>query len=214
MSQTTLTATARREHGSRAVRRLRREGRVPAILYGHDQPNETVSLDARQLARALDTPAQVFSIEIDGVAVPALVKEVQYETYGKHVVHVDLMRVDLSQEVEVEVHLEFLGTPKGLSEGGSFETRTVTVRVACRADAIPDKITVDISGLGVGDHLSASDIVVPEGVRVVDDAHEAICGVVETRVAALETPAEAAPAAGEAAAGGEGGAEDKAPAED
>jgi len=199
MSETpTLSATARDGQGTRDARRLRRQGRIPGILYGHGEANQPLVLDELQLERALGTPAQVFKVLVDGREVPALVKDVQYGTFGKQLVHVDLLRVDLSEEIEVEVPLEFVGTPKGLEEGGVFETRLTALGVACRADAIPDQITVEVAELDMGDQLHVSDIVLPRGLRLVTDEQESVCGVVETRVT-LTAEEEEAAAEGEAA---------------
>jgi large subunit ribosomal protein L25 len=206
---TNLETDAREGTGSRDSRKARAAGRVPVNLYGHGQPNASLTVDAHALGQALATTAQVFTLKVGGQDESCLVREVQYDTYGQRVLHVDFTRIDLSEEVEVEVHLEFRGHPKGLADGGQQVIHHPSLAVRCRADAIPDVIVVDISEIEISHSLHAGEVEMPAGV-VLDDgkmpADEPIVGVVVAKVEEPEVDEDALPE-------GEEGAEGAAPAE-
>lgn len=198
-----LTALPRVGTGSRDSRKLRAEGRVPVNVYGHGLPNASLTLEAHALGMALNTAAQVFTLVVNGKEEPCLVGEVQYDTYGQRVLHVDFTRVDLTEEVEVEVTLEFTGHPVGVNEGGQLVTMHPSLSVRCRADAIPDVVIVDISGITLGHSIHAGEIVLPAGVKLdleAMDPEEPIVGVV---VAKEDEPAEDEAEEGEGAAKGD-----------
>lgn len=170
-AKTHLETAAREGKGSRIARRKRREGRVPVEIYGHGEQNKSLTVDSHALRLALGTPAQVFTLVIDGKDEPCLVREVQYDTFGQHVLHVDFARVDLSEEVHVDVVLEMVGRARGVSEeGGTLVVHHPSVSVVCRADAIPESIALNVSDLALGDSLDAGEISFPPGVWL--DEHE------------------------------------------
>ncbi len=168
---TVLKAEIREGVGSRSSRKARSSGRTPANIYGHGEGNQALSLDAHALDLAFDTPAQVFTLDIAGAQQACLVKEVQYDTFGQVILHVDFARIDLSEEVEVEVALHTVGTAKGTLEGGTLTIQHPTLLVRCRADAIPDEIQVDVTDLAMGASIHAGEIALPEGV-VLDEAEQ------------------------------------------
>lgn len=165
----TLETTAREGVGSRVSRRLRREGKVPVNVYGHGQGNVHVAVDAHAFDLALHTSSQLFTLDISGKAETCLLKEVQFDTFGQNALHADFERVDLGEEVEVEVHLEFIGTAKGIAEGGQVVINHDKIAVKCRADSIPEEIEVNVSELGMGDHVVAGEVSLPPGVKL--DTH-------------------------------------------
>jgi large subunit ribosomal protein L25 len=193
-----LQTTAREDAGSRASRRLRRAGKVPVNLYGHGQGNVHLAVDAHEFDLALHTASQLFTLEIGGQSESCLLKEVQYDTFGQQALHADFERVDLSEEVEVEVHLEFVGTAKGLAEGGQLVIQHDKVAVKCRADSIPELIEVDVSGLALGEGLHAGELKLPPGVSL--DAHEMDA---ETQIVGVVAPHEEEPATPAAEEGAE-----------
>ena len=165
-----LETTAREDVGSRTSRRLRREGKVPVNVYGHGQANAHLAVDAHAFDLALNTSAQLFTLDIGGKSESCLLKEVQFDTFGQNALHADFERVDLSEEVEVEVHLEFVGTAKGLADGGQIVVNHDKIAVKCRADSIPELIEVSVAELAMGDHLNATQVTLPPGVKL--DLHE------------------------------------------
>jgi large subunit ribosomal protein L25 len=205
-----LTTSPRAGTGSRDARRLRASGSVPVNVYGHGEANQNLSIPAHDLLAALAGQAHVFTLQIGGTSQPCLVKEVHYDTFGQDVLHVDFARVSLTEEVEVEVELELVGPAKGVTDGGQLVTHHTALWVRCLASAIPDRLSVDITGLAIGQALHAADIPLPEGVRL-DEEHmeatESIVGVVPPRVEAEETAeAEGVEGAAEGAEPGEPGA--------
>lgn len=181
-----LEATRRDAQGTRAVNRLRRAGHVPAVIYGHGEENLAVALPSHALELAFRSPSQIFVLQLEGSESPCLVKEVQYDTYGQDIMHVDFLRVDLSEEVEVEVEIEVFGEAKGQLEGGVIDVAQHQLSVACRADSIPDVIRIDVSELGIGDTIHEDDVVLPAGVRILGDANAIVVSCHEQVVVAAE----------------------------
>lgn len=170
MKKTVLKAQARQGTGSRVSRKARAAGFTPVNVYGHGLTNQALSISTHDLDIALHSPAQVFLLDIDGHEESCLVKEVQYDTFGQLVLHVDFARIDLSEEVNVEVHLDFLGTPVGVAKGGAHMVLHPALPVLCRADSIPDAVQVDVSALDIGAAVHAGEIALPQGVRLDEHA--------------------------------------------
>jgi large subunit ribosomal protein L25 len=216
-----LKTESRSGTGSSNARRDRVAGKVPVNIYGHGEENQNLAIAEHALNLALGTATQVFTLDIGGKQQPCLVKSVQYDTYGQEILHVDFARVSLTEEVEVEVPVHYMGHAKGITEGGQLVIQHPQLWVRCLAAAIPEFIEVEIADLGLGHSLHAGDVKLPAGVKLDTKrmaADEAVVGVVAPRVEAAPeveaAPAEGAvvaPAAGEAgaAAPAAGGAEAK-----
>ncbi len=160
----TFTTQPRQNTGSRPSREARNAGQIPVNLYGKGESNESLLVDGHALEMALLGPSQIFQLLVGDVDQACLVREVQYDTFGQKVLHVDFTRVDLSEEVEVDVILEVKGTPKGAAEGGILTTLRAALSVRCRADSIPENFVVDVSELEIGQAIHAGDIELPAGV--------------------------------------------------
>ncbi|MFP4175980.1 MAG: 50S ribosomal protein L25 [Candidatus Brocadiia bacterium] len=171
----TIEASPRGESGTRASRRLRRQGRVPVIMYGRDEPNVPLHVDVHDIESLLDRHALIWQIECDGESTPVQIREVQYDALGEDILHADLERISLSERVEVAVSVETEGEPVGVrEEGGVLEVVTHEVDVRCLPTEIPESLTVEVSELEIGDDLRAGDIDYPEGVEPVEDANTVI----------------------------------------
>ncbi len=190
-----LQAERRTTLGTRASQVVRQTGRVPAVIYGHKQDPEAVTLDYHDLALELQHHHRLVQVSLDGKQSQYLVKEVQYDHLGDKVVHVDQTRVDLDERVTVEVEVELKGTPAGASDGGVLEQMAAAIELECVVTAIPESIRVLVNEMKVGDLLVAGDITLPAGARLVSDP--------EMPVAAVRTIAEE-PEAEEAVEGEEG----------
>lgn len=181
----------REETGTRKIRRLRDAGMVPAVLYGHGQEAVNLALGNDEVKAMIRHGARVVDLE-GAVTEKAFVRELQWDTFGREVLHLDLTRVSLDERVTVEVVVELKGDAVGVKEGGVVEHVTHTVEVECPVVAIPAKLILRITDLKLDDHMNADRIELPEGVTLVTDA--------ETVIATCAKPVERE----EAAAGGEG----------
>ncbi len=187
-----LKAEARSELGSKRAAKLRLAGRIPAIIYGHGQKPQTVTLDAHDFAEGLHHGHRLFGVEFGGKKEKLLVKDVQYDYLGKKIIHADLIRVDLGEKVKVEVPLVFKGTPAGAHEGGLLEEHRDHIEIECAVTDIPEAIDVSIKNLKVGDSLHARDIVLAPGIKLITEPDTLLITCHLPVVAAVEeTAAEA-----------------------
>jgi large subunit ribosomal protein L25 len=191
----TLAASLRTHHGSRHARRLRAAGRLPAVIYGHGEAPLSVSLDAKETLRFLHQGIHVFTVKTEGGEETCLVKDLQFGSLGDNVIHLDMARVNLDEEVTVRVHLEFRGAPAAAAKAGVVLTHTLNeIEVACKVRSIPDSIRVDLERMS-GEAFLVGDIALPEGVRLVTSAEVPVAHlefVAEVEAAEAATPAAAA----------------------
>lgn len=187
MEQETLRAVKRFEAGSRHARRMRREGRIPAVVYGADRATQSISLDQRDLNATLRTEAGLNAIinvvvdESDGVL--AVAREIQRDPVGGNITHLDLIEVSLDTEIEAEVHIEYVGTPRGVREEAGFvEAIETSVSILALPTAIPSFIEVDINDLEIFDTLKVSDLPVIEGVTYTTDVDRPLVSVLPPAV--------------------------------
>ncbi len=164
-----LDVENREKVGTAATRRLRRSGRVPAVLYGHGEGTTHLSVAESQVQSLLRHHSKTVTLKGD-VRDTALVREVQFDPLGIEVLHLDLIRVNLKELVEVTVPVHVHGDAAGLHEGGVLLENTHSVDIRCPAGAIPDQIGLNITNLHVGEHLTASDLELPEGVELITAA--------------------------------------------
>jgi large subunit ribosomal protein L25 len=186
----TLQVELRKEQGRRGAKKLRNSGKIPAILYGHGEASVSIT----QMASALRHHSRLVQLA-GGVSESALIKDMQYDTYGIDVLHVDFARVSTDERITVEVSIELKGQSVGAREGGVIAHQLHEVEVECLAVAIPEKLTINISNLAKGKALHISEIDVPAGVKILGDPNAIV-------VACTEPAAEA-----EAVPGGATGAE-------
>jgi len=161
-----LKAEIRERTGTNAVHKVRKEGRIPAIVYGHKQTPVAISLDAHNFVVGLHHGQRLMDVEIDKKKEKIIVKDLQYDHLGKNIIHADLMRVDITEEIKVNVPIELKGIAKGTHEGGIIEEHTDHLEIECMATDIPETIVVLVKDIGVGDSLHVSDITPPEGVKL------------------------------------------------
>ena len=188
----TLTATTGRTLGSRPSKRLRAEGQVPGTLYGRGQEAISLAVEHRLLRQALTTDASlnaIITLHIDGDDELCIVRDLQRHPVRNDVIHVDFIRVDPNIEILVEVPIVLEGEAKAvLDEQGVVDQVAYTLSVYAKPNAIPNEVTVDISGLQIGDSLRVSDIPLPPGARTEADPEEAIVNASVTRAEVEEVP--------------------------
>jgi len=186
-----VEASPREVSGSRACRRLRRQGLAPAVLYGRGGPNVLLTLHKETVAELVERRELIVQVSWDGRLEDAQITEVQYDAFGDEILHVDLTRISLSESVEVAVAVATRGEAPGVSEGGVLEIVQHELRIQCLPSAIPEKITVDISGLNIADNLTVADLDLPPGVSVVAGGETVILTVLPP--SEVEEEAELAP---------------------
>ena len=211
---TTLTVAPRAVEGSRATRRLRREGLVPGVVYGGGDDPLAFQVEARELRNALAHAGAVITLTLDGNEMPVVLKEHQRHPVTGTTMHIDLLRVDLKQKIHAVVVLELTGVEDapGVKAGGVLEQVTRELNIDALPASIPDTIVHDVSTLEIGDTVALDAVTVPEGVELLDDLETVIVTLTPPRLSVeptdeLETETEVV---GE----GEGGAEGEASGED
>jgi large subunit ribosomal protein L25 len=174
---TKLSVDSRTAAGSRAARRLRREGRVLGVVYGGGEEPVGFDADARDLRIALAGSGAVLDLSVDGgKATPVVLKEAQRDPVRGETVHVDLLRVRLDTEIGAVVPVELQGVEDapGVKEGGVLEQITREINVEALPTAIPESIAHDVGEMQIGDTILLSAITAPEGVKLTDDIDETV----------------------------------------
>jgi large subunit ribosomal protein L25 len=220
--RTLLTLGPRAERGSRASRRLRREGLVPGVIYGAGTDCVAFKVDSRDLRHVLAEGHALFDVEIDGSGrQPVIVKDQHRDPVRGRVLHIDLLKVRLDEKIQSTVALELEGVEDapGVREGGVLEHVTRELNVSALPTDIPDRIVADVSGLGIAETMLLTAVTPPPGVELLDDPEETVVATV-TAPTEIEEPEEveeeveevgAEEAAEEAEAPAEGGEEAAAP---
>lgn len=168
----TLPAAPRSDFGTRTSRRLRREGKIPGIVYADGKEATTFLVESRDARVILNEGHALFDLRIEGSdAVPVVIKEQQHHPVRGDLQHLDLQQVDLTQAIRAEVPLELTGEDQapGVKQGGVLEHVTREVTVEALPTDIPDLLTIDVSGMEILDVLTLEDLDAPEGVELIAD---------------------------------------------
>ena len=220
----TLRAEARDRAGKGAARAARRSGRVPGVLYGEGKPATLISLDPRELSRELQRPgffARLLNVELGGTVHRTLPRDVQLDPIKDQPLHVDFLRVNAGTKITVAVPVHFADQERspGIRRGGMLNVVRHEIDLVCAVESIPDRITISLDGLEIGDSVHIGAIALPPGARpaitrnftvasiaaptAVREEQAAAAAAVAAAAAAAEVAAAAgAPAEGEAAAPG------------
>lgn len=196
----TLKAALRTETGKGAMRRLRREGRIPAVVYGRGEETRAVSLDAQDFEtlvkhHSLDTTLVELSIEGEGrkgSTVRTLVADIQNHPYKPLVLHVDFQQIHAGERVTIQVPVRLSGTPEGVKAGGVLQQVLHDIEAECAVENIPESLEFDVSDLEIGDSVHVSDMIVPENVELLIDPERTICTVAPPTILEVEEPEEEA----------------------
>ncbi len=171
MSETQiLVASARARAGKGAARQARREGLVPAVVYGDKKPPEMVTLERRVISKLYQSGqflSTVYEIDVDGNTTRVIPKAIDLDKVKDFPIHVDFLRLAKGAVVTVEVPVQFLNEEDcpGIKQGGVLNVVRYTVEVVCPAESIPDYIEADLTGLELGDSIHISAVSLPEGVE-------------------------------------------------
>jgi large subunit ribosomal protein L25 len=206
-----IAAESRTQFGKGAARRLRREGKVPGVLYGHGSDPVHIALPDHDLMLALKTSNVLLEVHLEGKDQLALPKQVQRDPVRHTLEHVDLLIVRRGEKVHVEVPINVTGT---VVPGGLLDTILNTIEVEAEATHIPQSLEVDVEGLEVGGSIHAGQIALPSGTVLITDPEATVLHVLAAQTAEqYEAELAGEPAEGEAAAG-EAGAETAEAADD
>jgi large subunit ribosomal protein L25 len=182
-----LDVKSRSAGGSRAARRLRRDGRIPGVLYGGESEPLSFDVDARELRLALAASGAVVDVCVDGAKpTPAVLKEAQRHPVRGHTTHVDLLRVRLDRPIHAVVALELTGAEDapGVKEGGILEHLVRELNIEALPTAIPESIVHELGEMQIGDTLTRASIAAPAGVTLLDDEEVVIATISAPRLQA------------------------------
>ena len=212
MSETVLQAEVGRRAGSSDARRLRADGKIPAVVYGHGMDPISVSVDRRELRQALSGAAgmnTILDLTVDGTVYPSLIKDIQRHPVKRSVQHIDFIQVNLNEEIVVSIPIHLEGEAKDVSaNGGLVDLAMQELQVRTTPRNIPDSVTIDVSEMTMDTVIRVEDIALPSGVVAEADDDAPVVTVLTMRTPVLDAEEEAAEAAAaEAAEGDEGGAE-------
>ena len=166
---TVLVAEARERAGKGVARQTRRAGKIPAVIYGNKEKPVTISLDRLKFDRVLRTPGfftHLFDVKVGEASYHVLPRDVQFDPVTDVPIHVDFLRVSKEARVTVAVPVEFVNAEKspGLKRGGMLNIVRHEIEVVCRAEEIPEHITVNLEGFDLGDSIHISSVKLPAGV--------------------------------------------------
>lgn len=212
MPDVILVAESRSRLGSRNAGRLRREGKLPAVVYGLDAETINVTVSAHELDHALHSESganTLITLQLDGDEALALARQIQRHPTRNELVHVDFVRVRRDVAVSADIPLTVEGDPPGAKEGGILEQLLFSLTIEAMPGNIPTSITVDVSHLALGDQLRVADLSIPPGVDVQHEDDELVAqvsvprGMEEEEEAAEGEEGEGEEGEGAAAEGGE-----------
>ena len=178
---TSLSLTARAPEGSRSARRLRRDGLVPGVIYGEGGEPQHFAVDARILRNTLAHSGAILEVSIDGgKGEPVLVKDLQRHPVRGEAVHVDLLRVNMSETIHTTVTLELVGSDQapGVVEGGVLSQGVVELNIEALPGDIPDSIVFDASGLQMNETATLAELTAPSSVTLLDDPEETVLATI------------------------------------
>ncbi|MGI6096968.1 MAG: 50S ribosomal protein L25/general stress protein Ctc [Dethiobacteria bacterium] len=205
METVELKAVRREKSTKGALKKLRREGMIPGIVYGRSKEPISIAIDRSELKSVLGTAAGMnvlVELKINGEGAlqteTVMIKDIQHDILIRdNLLHIDLLRVSMTEKIEVSVPLILVGEPEGVKDGGVLQQLLREVNIRCLPADIPDQLDADVSSLQIGESLQISDLSVPEGIEMLEEADEVVVVVSAPEQEVVEE--EAAEEAGEAA---------------
>jgi len=179
-----LKVELRDNTGKESSKKYRREGIVPGVLYSpHDKENLVLKVKNDELSKLLSAKSHgLIDLEINNgkekVSRLALIKDLQYNSLKRQIVHVDFYGVTLKEKLTLEVDIELIGEPIGVEEGGILQVELRKVEIECLPSQVPESLKANLSDLNVGDHISIGDMEIPEGVEVITAPDRIVAAVV------------------------------------
>ncbi len=191
MATATLSATVRTDTGKGVARKLRQNGEIPGVIYGHAREPQSLTVNAREFERLISRVAAgstVIELDIDGTPARSLIREIQRHPFKKLIMHVDFQEIVAGEAITLKCPIVYVGTPHGVrAEGGVLDQIMHEITIQALPANIPDHINVDVSDVHVGKSLHISDLTLPDGVTAMDDPGATVCVVQPPRTASTET---------------------------
>ncbi|MDR0312619.1 MAG: 50S ribosomal protein L25 [Treponema sp.] len=199
MSQVVLSARNRAKEGSGEARRIRRAGKIPAVLYGRTGKAISIELDAREFSTSTKNISEstIVKVDVEGKPYEAFVKDTQRNIQNGNILHVDFYEVESGVLLRAKVSIQLKGNAQGVREGGVLEFPLHEIEVECFPKDLPPRIELDISTLGVNQSIHVRDLALGEAIKVMTNSDQVIA-----LVKYMKEEAAAAPAAADAAAAG------------
>jgi len=204
MAEVTLEVSRRERSGKEYAKKLRQDGKIPAVVYGGHKEPVAITVERKAVSDLIQKSdhgiRSIFLLKMSGTDQQrhAMIKDMQMDPISRRMTHIDFVRVVMDEVVRVTVPVNIIGNSIGVKEGGILDWQIRELHVECLPNAIPDKIDVDITNLGGHEQVRVSDLNLPEGVKVAEDVHRVIVGVTSPRAEIVaEVAAVAEPAAGE-----------------
>ena len=203
MSQVVLKAKNRQNNGSSAVRKIRRAGRIPGVLYGRSGKAVSIDLDALEFATGVKgiSESTIVKVEIDGKSYDAFVKDTQRNIVDGKILHVDFYEVESGVTLRARVSIQLKGNPIGVREGGILEFPLHEIEVECLPKDLPERIELDVSNLGVNQSIHVREIPLSDAIRIISALDQVVALVKYAKEEKVEAPTEEAAAEAAAAAG-------------
>lgn len=195
----TLEAKRREKVGSKYAQRVRANGGLPVVVYGHGHEPMALYVNAKEAVKHLEKGEKVFGITIEGESgeQTVLLRDLQFDYLGTNIIHADLALVDLNEQVEVSVHVRLVGDAVGLNKANTVLLHPHTeIQIRCTVATLPEEIRADITNLDVGQSLHAGDVQLPQGVELLSDADLVLATIHETKEEVASAEAVAAEGTG------------------
>jgi large subunit ribosomal protein L25 len=208
MGKVVLQAKNRQKEGSAESRRIRKSGRIPAVLYGRSGKAVSIDLDASEFIKGTKgiSESTIVNINVDGKAYDAFVKDAQRNILDGNILHIDFYEVESGVALRAKVSLVMQGNPIGVREGGMLETPLHEIEVECLPKDLPERIEIDISGLKANHSIHVRDIPLAQGVRLLSNPDQVVALVKFAKIEVVAVPEAEAAAVGEAGAAPAAGA--------
>ncbi len=201
MAEVTLEVSRREHSGKGVARKLRQQGKIPAVVYGGHRESVAIEVDRKAVADLIQKSdhgvRSIFLLKMAGTDQQrhAMIKEIQMDPITRKMTHIDFVRVVMDEVVRVTIPVHITGTAAGVKTGGILDFQVRELHVECLPNAIPDSIDIDISPLEMHKYYRITDLKLPEGVKVLDDPERVVVGV--THLRAEVVPEVAVPVEGE-----------------
>lgn len=198
MAEVTLEVSRREGTGKELAKKLRRDGKVPAVVYGGHKESVAITVDRKAVSELVQKSEHgvrsIFLLKMAGSDQKrhAMIKEITINPISRQMQHIDFVRVVMDEKLKVTVPVHVIGTAIGVKEGGLLDWQVRELHLECLPTAIPDSIDVDVTSLNHHEYIRVKDLQLADGVKVLDDAERVIVGVTHARAEVADAVAEAA----------------------